>query len=809
MADDAIISYSDLIGKDGTFDDISKEIAQIEKELIDMAKTTEKAFAKVKPSDSAEIERLEKEVKKYTVALKNLGKIEEANNKGKKKNIELTQEELVQREALKLEKREALRLAKAQAIILKEEKDTIASLRAQLSKATIEWTKFTAEELRNTKEGKKALEDKKRLTAQLKKLEKATGDNRREVGNYSNALKGLRKGLIRVFVGRTVIDGVLRLGGAFKDLVDDFRDSNEVIGGIGQAFDKVTGSLQFAGVKILEFLAPAIEFVADLISKLPAFFAGIGAASSQLAANLGATFNKIGLNIELVFAKIERNNPFSSRNAQQIEANIRRIENAIAAQTARQGNLSDAYKQAYDAVLVEQDAFIQAQEEKDKAAAAKKAREERLRIQAEEQRKLEIRLSAIIKLQKELDKLQAENIKDGQDRAFALENLRFQNELALRKSQFDKLQEFFKDNEEKLAELSQLRRDTDAESEQQHQERLLKIRKQFAIKFQDVEALTQESINEQRQKEIDDFNEKYGIDTDQLKQNQADITAEFNKGLQDRQDAQKKSTDELLKGISQTAEKVSAEITKVFEKQADLAAESVDRQQENLTRARDRAERGLEANIAFEEAELAKREAEQQRRDKEAKQAASLLALFNLVAAYAGNGDENALFRGFADWSALTALANLPGFYEGTEMVADDLGANKFSNGRDGYLVRVDGTERIMKGIQNAALHGMSNDELVANALIGESIGDYYNPQSLSTQSLFNEQKATFEASMKGSSSTSDVSNIVVRELQSLRKQLANQPNVGIEIEKVYKNVYDIIKTEIKTHMKKVSKSRL
>lgn len=38
MADDSIINYSDLIGKDSTFEDIIKDMKRVEKEIIDSAK---------------------------------------------------------------------------------------------------------------------------------------------------------------------------------------------------------------------------------------------------------------------------------------------------------------------------------------------------------------------------------------------------------------------------------------------------------------------------------------------------------------------------------------------------------------------------------------------------------------------------------------------------------------------------------------------------------------------------------------------------------------------------------------------------
>jgi hypothetical protein len=181
MANDSIITYSDLIGDDGTFDEITAHIKQLKKELLDLAKTKKKAFADIKPDNIQGIEKLSKEVKELEQSQKNLIKTEKVLQTAKKKTIDLTQEELVQREAIKLENRERVQRAKQLAIIAKEEKNSIASLRAQLSLATLEWKKFTAEEIKTTKEGQKAFKQKKQLTEQLKKLEtkEARKGNRR------------------------------------------------------------------------------------------------------------------------------------------------------------------------------------------------------------------------------------------------------------------------------------------------------------------------------------------------------------------------------------------------------------------------------------------------------------------------------------------------------------------------------------------------------------------------------------------------------------------------------------------------------
>ena len=792
MAEDSIIKYSDLIGKDGTFEEVLANLKKIEKELIQLAKNAKKAFANLSPNDLAGMQKMEASVRELNQLKKNQVKAEKLVQKVQKDTIKLTQEELIQREALKLEKREATQIAKQQAIILKAEKNNVASLRAQLALSTLEWKKFTAAEIDNTKEGRKAFNDKKRLTEQLKKLEKATGDNRREVGNYGLALNKLGKSanrtkkiLIGLFVGRNIISGIQRIGGAFKTLVDDFRGSDDVIGGVGKSFDKVTGALQFAGVKILRFLAPAIEYVANLLSKLPAVFAGIAAGASQFGTNVGATFKKLGLQIELVFAKINRNNPFSDQNAAQIEANIKRVEDAIQAQTDTQAGVAEAYKTAYDAVIKEQEEFTNKQAEADSAAAAKKASADRKRLQEQierekeaQQKILEARLKVIISFQKQLKTLEAENINDARESAAELEELRFKEEQLLRTSQFDELEAFFKGNEKKLTELQELEGKIREEKLKQHKENLLSITKEYAIKTNDIEAINV----------LDDANKEEKA----LLAEKVELVEDSNKKIEE-------SNDKLIENISASAQKVGELITKLFEKQADISKENVDRQVDTLNKAREDSAKGYERNLAFEESELSKRQAEQQKKEKEAKQAASILALFNLVSAYAAGGDENALARGLLDWSLLTALDN---FYEGTEDTGTS--ANPLDS-KGGRLVVAHDNERIVPKYLNNQLKGMSNEELTQNAILGQQMGDYMPMQSPMIQLDYKAQQEAFNSSVK----VTQGNNEMVKELKAIKTHLANQPNVGLMLEQVYEDVYQLVKREQKSQLTKISKKFL
>jgi hypothetical protein len=67
-------------------------------------------------------------------------------------------------------------------------KGSIDQLRNQLAVVSVQWSKLSKEERENTEEGQLLTKQKLELTEALKAEEKATGDSRRNVGNYTEGL---------------------------------------------------------------------------------------------------------------------------------------------------------------------------------------------------------------------------------------------------------------------------------------------------------------------------------------------------------------------------------------------------------------------------------------------------------------------------------------------------------------------------------------------------------------------------------------------------------------------------------------------
>lgn len=166
--------------------------------------------------------------------------------------------------------------------------------------------------------------------------------------------------------------------------------------------------------------------------------------------------------------------------------------------------------------------------------------------------------------------------------------------------------------------------------------------------------------------------------------------------------------------------------------------EELSSQKERADQLRELAAQGNQTaseNLALEiqrQAELEQKRAQQIRKQQRQELALAAIKIFAAKA-----DDPNALGSTIADVSALTAfIASLPAFFEGSERVGDDLPA--MHAGRDGYLARLDGGERVLTGKQNALIpRGMTNKELAMLAA-----NTYRMPRSKPTD----QDKAMLEA---------------------------------------------------------------
>ena len=817
---DSIIKYSDLIGEDDTFKDIFANIDKLKKELVDLAKIAQKDLELINPNDEKALKKATEQVEELTKASKDLDTQRKKAVKTRKKLADLTDEELIAREKLKIANRERVQIAKQNAILLNKEAGQIEKLRAKLSLTTLDWKKLTKEQIKNNtvnektgKTAKQVIKQKKALTLQLKKLEKQTGDNRRNVGNYTASLGKLGKTAAAVFLGRSLVDGLRRIGSFFSNIIDKNAEFNSSLGGIKEGFAAAGESIQFAGSQIIEYLAPAIEKVAKGIAELPFIFAGLGAVISAVVDNVRARFEFMSLDLEKLKLNFKAAFTFDATETAEINKRLAEISSEQSAALGRvlvdQAQVSKIFNEA---VAKSREEFKKFQADKKAAEAAEarraKSREAALKREADLiklqiflRNNLEKKVGAIVSIQKKIADAEADLIKDQQERLLRLEELKAKaiNEqrekefiafVALLELQEDKLVAFYGENsaeviafrektgqelldiEKKNQELSELQLE-------QSERRKQKIREKFAIKTIEIQSGQAKATEDQTAK-----NEK--LITDSIKSIDNAIESDQEKATE-RAQKRAERQQELLEGISATAEKVGSAIISTFEKQADAAGSLVEQQAEAVETQRQRAEQGLSNTLKFEQEQLAQREAERIRAEQKAKQAAEFITLLNLVSSYAAAGDSNAVARGLVDFGLLKALEGFEeGGYTGNKGTSEISG---IVHGRE-FVVTAD-------DVKKYGLSGKSGGDF------GEAMSDYfYSPLQ---QNLYNGQASNFKKGMNGR--PNDFARLE-DEMRAMRRAFQSMPKQDFDIIQMTDYFVDIAKRVTSNRMTNVSKQR-
>lgn len=111
--------------------------------------------------------------------------------KVKKEEGQLSAEQEGRLKALTAERNKNIQVVKQANLLTSEQIKGQEQLKAQLSILTAQYNKLTTEEQKNTKEGQALQKQILGITEELKSNEKAVGDNRRNVGNYGDAVKGV------------------------------------------------------------------------------------------------------------------------------------------------------------------------------------------------------------------------------------------------------------------------------------------------------------------------------------------------------------------------------------------------------------------------------------------------------------------------------------------------------------------------------------------------------------------------------------------------------------------------------------------
>jgi len=180
--------------------------------------------------------------------------------------------------------------------------------------------------------------------------------------------------------------------------------------------------------------------------------------------------------------------------------------------------------------------------------------------------------------------------------------------------------------------------------------------------------------------------------------------------------------------IINSVDKLVVNIDRIYKERYKRAEDYLDREiklNESAIEQQQRlAERGLKNTLAFEQAKAAKLQLERKRLQEQEIKQQKRVAFYNLLSGYAKTEPATALQKAILETTLAEVISG--NFIEGTENVERDLSSNKIHSGQDGYMIAVDGKERIFNPKQNAKIGDISNDE-AAQILADYNSGKLFN----------------------------------------------------------------------------------
>lgn len=278
----------------------------------------------------------------------------------------------------------------------------------------------------------------------------------------------------------------------------------------------------------------------------------------------------------------------------------------------------------------------------------------------------------------------------------------------------------------------------------------------------------------------------------------------YNELIQKEKDDQAKKEkdrkEKQLKEISDFAQKAISIAEQQIKKEQEIKDKALDdeisRRQSAVDYQRERAIAGLDNQLAFEEQALREAEARKAELQKKEAKRQKELTFLELLAANIGTSANpaEALGKTIAEFAAATAVAG--SFFVGTEKVEESLKGNKVHSGKDGYVIAVDGKERILTGEQNERVGMLSNEELASLA------HDYNMGRLLPTEAI------NYALPVK-TSSPGEFHPAYMQEFRTMNQRLGavesainNQPIPSIELN----HLFELIKTVTANGLKKTTK---
>ena len=288
---------------------------------------------------------------------------------------------------------------------------------------------------------------------------------------------------------------------------------------------------------------------------------------------------------------------------------------------------------------------------------------------------------------------------------------------------------------------------------------VLKLEKDKTAKIKDLD----KGVADAKKKNSDEV-------TEQEKKDDADKLDKTKKMYEEMNKLAKMSADFFIKQSEKKVTQIEAEINALNQQKQFLEQLAVNG---NIT-----AEKSLALNEKL-TVEANKKKAQELKKQERIKLAETV---FSSYTSNLEKGEGNAIVKTISDISVLTAFINsLPTFYTGTERtVAESLGSPQLS-GRDGHIVRVDGSEKILNPELSRMTGNMTTMEIAKlseDKLRGKLM--YKNDGVLSVNSINND--------------------ILISKFDELNNTIINKPEANIELGEIVGGVMHIIESSKKSN---------
>lgn len=839
-----VIEFEDIFGKDAFEKGVQgvEKITQAFKDMsaqLSIVATEQKEFISAfKTNNSGDIKRLNDELAKANKTILELNNANKAAAQGER---ELAQIRIANAKAVQEEEKAAQQKLKTEKASNQTKEKTLTLYQQEsklLRELKNEYKEVALAQGQTSKAAQDLLSKITPLDAKLKALDKTTGDNFRNVGNYSSALEGFG----------TSVKNILGAGGIFlgaaegitflKESFAEFQNAEKATKELGFALTNIGGEGTAALVKLSDQASELEDtlglFEGEDIQALQKQLVNLGASSSQVekltpkildlakatgmdlasatdvavkAINgqtkglkeVGLEFQDTGNrtdNYNILLEKLDKFQGAAANSAETLEGKQQRI--AIA-----WGNVKEAVGEylttsasqlldSFDALTGKISLFDLGLKQLTTGYAQ----------QAQELIKNNEAQKAYVFWQNEAKKIQDSDLSP-EEKEKALKLITAQtkeltkaiedNNRAAKRNQ----NQFLNNN---LKSSGGIEVDASGKSTGTYEEAILKAQEEL---LKDQELLDYEYDKAKKERDQQQRDEDFAAaqkEVDRL--NDLEDKARLEQEKKDKEAADKlaKQREEELKNLFEAASKAldiaEKEIKEKEKLREDAINKEIDDRQRSIEEQKRRAEEGLSNTLAFEEKALKDAEAKKEEENKKALKREKALTFFKLLSANAEKDPNTALQKTITEILLGEAIAGA--FFKGTENVAEDLKGNKVHNGRDGYVVAVDGSERVLTGEQNKLIGKMSNEELA-------QLAHDYNNNKLLPNYMLNEGVNSSSADKIYASMQLNQLVKMNERLESLEEAIKNKPVSNTNID----GLGYIIREEIRNGLKTTTKTPL